>query len=150
MFGEEIVEVIDPIEFGRRLIVSAKQNLNQRIRDFEKENIRTVALRTGIVLSTKGGALKKMKTPIVTPLGNGKQYMPWIHIDDLCEMFAFAIENEKVSGIYNAVAPEHQINKNFSKQLAKIYKKPFLSITVPSFTLKLAFGELSKILLLSS
>ena len=46
--------------------------------EFQEENIRTVAIRTGIVLSAKGGALKKMKTPVITPLGNGLQYMPWI------------------------------------------------------------------------
>ena len=114
---------------------------------FETQNIRTVKLRTGIVLSKQGGALSKMKTPIITPLGNSKQYMPWIHIDDLCQIYIKAIENQKMQGVYNAVAPEHHNNKSFSKIFAQIFKRPFVSISVPSFILKLIFGEMSTILL---
>tara|TARA_R110002073_G_scaffold53840_4_gene138891 strand:- start:93883 stop:94776 length:894 start_codon:yes stop_codon:yes gene_type:complete len=111
------------------------------------KNIRKVAIRTGIVLSKNGGALSKMKTPIITPLGNGKQYMPWIHIDDLCEMYIKALEDESIEGAFNAVSPEHQTNKLFSKILAKSLKKPFLSIGLPSLILKLVFGEMATILL---
>ena len=71
---------------------------------FKEIKIRTVALRTGIVLSKDGGALKKMKTPIITALGNGKQYMPWIHIDDLCELYIKAIEDQEFKGAFNAVS----------------------------------------------
>ena len=113
---------------------------------FEKEKIPITILRTGVVLSSSGGALEKMKTPIVTPLGSGKQYLPWIHIDDLCEMYLKAIENN-LAGIYNAVAPEHQTSYSFSKQLAKSINKPFVGIPVPSFVLKLMFGEMAVILL---
>ncbi len=117
---------------------------------FKNKNIRTVVLRIGIVLSKSGGALEKMKTPIITPLGNGKQYMPWIHIDDLCEMYVQAIENESYQGIYNAVAPEHNSNTSFSKILAKSFKKPFLPIGVPGFLLKIIFGEIAALLLQGS
>ncbi|MDP5092036.1 MAG: TIGR01777 family oxidoreductase, partial [Polaribacter sp.] len=113
---------------------------------FENEQIPVTILRTGVVLSSSGGALEKMKTPVVTPLGSGKQYLPWIHIDDLCEMYLKAIENNLV-GIYNAVAPEHQTSYSFSKQLAKSINKPFVGIPVPSFLLKIVFGEMSVILL---
>jgi len=114
---------------------------------FQSESIRTVAIRTGIVLSQNGGALKKMKTPVISALGNGLQYMPWIHIDDLCELYIKAIEDSKVEGAYNGVAPEHETNKSFSKKLAKAFKRPFLPIGAPAFVLKAVFGEMATILL---
>jgi uncharacterized protein (TIGR01777 family) len=114
---------------------------------FQQSNIRTVALRTGIVLSNHGGALKKMKTPIITPLGNGKQYMPWIHIDDMCEMYIKAIEDTSLEGAYNAVAPEHHTNASFSKAIAKNFKRPFIPIGAPAFILKTVFGEMATVIL---
>jgi len=117
---------------------------------FDTKNIRTVALRTGVVLSKDGGALSKMKTPIVSPIGSGKQYLPWIHIDDLCQLYVKTLEDPTISGTFNAVAPEHHTSTSFSKILAKNYKKPFISLGVPAFLLKLIFGELSIILLKGS
>jgi len=113
---------------------------------FSSKEIPVTILRTGIVLSDKGGALDKMKTPIISPLGYGKQFLPWIHIDDLCEIYIKAIEDNLI-GIFNAVAPEHQTSKTFSKELAKSIKKPYLPIGVPSFLLKLLFGKMAIILL---
>ncbi len=114
---------------------------------FKKLKIRTVALRTGIVLSNNGGALKKITGPIIAPLGNGKQYMPWIHIDDLCKLYIHAIEDDRFKGAYNAVSPEHQTNYSFSKTVAKIYKTPLLPIGAPKFILKAILGEMSTIIL---
>jgi len=114
---------------------------------FNEIKIRTVALRTGIVLSKDGGALKKMKTPIITSLGNGKQYMPWIHIDDLCELYIKAIEDEQFKGAFNAVSPEHISNLSFSKKISKIFNHPFLAVGTPSFILQIVFGEMSTIIL---
>ena len=114
---------------------------------FKEIKIRTVALRTGIVLSKDGGALKKMKTPIITALGNGKQYMPWIHIDDLCELYIKAIEDEQFKGAFNAVSSEHISNLSFSKKISKIFNHPFLAIGAPSFILQIVFGEMSTIIL---
>ena len=113
---------------------------------FSKKNIPVTILRTGIVLTKKGGALEKMKTPIITPLGSGKQYISWIHIEDLCNLYIKAIEDNLI-GIYNAVAPELITNKNFSKTLAKNINRPFINIGLPSILLKLVLGELSSILL---
>jgi hypothetical protein len=113
---------------------------------FKKLSIPVTILRTGVVLSDDGGALKKMITPIITPLGSGKQYLPWIHMDDLCEMYLKIIQNA-LTGVYNAVAPEYQTSFSFSKQLAKSTKKPFVGIPVPSFLLKIVFGEMAIILL---
>jgi uncharacterized protein (TIGR01777 family) len=113
---------------------------------FSTESIPVTILRTGIVLAKKGGALDKMKTPIISPLGSGKQYLAWIHIDDLCQMYIQSIEAD-LTGIYNAVAPQHQTSITFSKTLAESIKKPYLGIGVPSFMLKILFGELAVILL---
>ncbi|MBI9042141.1 TIGR01777 family oxidoreductase [Lutibacter sp.] len=118
---------------------------------FNLLNIRTVLLRTGVVLTKKGGALEIIIMPIKfglgAALGSGKQYMPWIHIDDLCEMYLQAIENTKLKGIYNAVAPEHCTNNTLSKAIAKVLNKPFFLPNIPAFLLKIVLGKLSCILL---
>lgn len=108
---------------------------------------RVVKLRTGVVLSEKEGALKKMlptiKAGIGSPLGSGKQYMPWIHIEDICSMYEFALKNPELDGAFNAVAPEHATNKDLTKKAAEVLKKPLFMPNVPGFVLKLIFGELS-------
>lgn len=122
--------------------------------DLKDLNIRIVHLRIGIVLAKKGGALEQMVKPISlglgSALGNGKQYMPWIHIDDLCKMFSNAIENPKIEGPYNAVAPESVTNDNFTKQIAETLKKTFWLPNVPAFVLKLFMGEKSTLVLYGS
>lgn len=121
--------------------------------NFEKEAIasRVVKLRTGVVLSDKGGALKKMAAPIRFGLGaaagSGKQYMPWIHIADLCAMYKFALDSEKVSGVYNAVAPQKINNKEFLGAIAQTLHKPFWMPNVPSFLFKIALGESAAVVL---
>ncbi len=109
---------------------------------------RIVKLRTAIVLSNKGGALKEFKKPLrfgVAPfLGNGRQVMSWIHIDDLVRLYIAAIEDEKLSGVYNASAPQPISNKTFMLKLAQITRGQFfIPVYVPSFALKLALGEMS-------
>lgn len=118
---------------------------------FEKWGSRVVKLRIGVVLSTKGGALAKLAAPIKlgagAPLGSGKQYMSWIHIDDLADMFLFAIENQNLQGIFNAVSPEPVSNAALTKIAAEILKKPLFLPNVPAFALKLAFGEMAAVVL---
>lgn len=109
---------------------------------------RLVTIRTGPVLSNKGGALARFIQPIrlgVAPiLGTGRQIMSWIHIDDICRIYLAAIENDLMNGVYNAVAPEPVSNKELVLLLAnEIKKKFFLPVYVPSFLLKILFGELS-------
>lgn len=121
---------------------------------FQDKNIRTVIFRTGVVFSNKGGALKKITTPIIKGygaiIGNGEQYMPWIHIDDLCNMFLEAIDNPQLSGIYNAVAPEHTTNKQLSYKIAIILKKKIWLPPIPSIILKIILGKMAVILLKGS
>lgn len=109
---------------------------------------RLVILRTGIVLSNAGGALVEFKKPLMARtaaiLGNGKQKISWIHIDDLCYQFIYAIENSALQGVYNAVAPNPVNNKTLTLTLAKKYCGSFyLPIYVPAFALKIALGEMS-------
>ena len=93
-------------------------------------------------MSEKGGAFDEFKKPlkfgIAAILGDGKQIISWIHIDDLCRLLLFAIENENVSGIYNAVAPKPVSNKELTLKLAKQMRgKFFIPVHVPAFALKL-------------
>ncbi len=111
-------------------------------------NIRLVKLRTGIVLSNEGGALAEFKKPlrfgIAGILGSGKQVVSWIHIDDLCRMYIYAIENEKLSGTYNAVAPLPVNNKTLILKLSKMIRGEFyIPVYVPKFLLKIFLGERS-------
>jgi len=118
---------------------------------FKTLNIPVTILRTGVVLSKKGGALSKMNTPLLlSAIGSGKQYMPWIHIEDICNLYILAIENNNFLGIYNGTSPEHHTSKSFMAKLSKVIKKPLTPFNVPSFVLKLIFGELSILLLRGS
>ena len=109
---------------------------------------RLVKFRTGIVLSNEGGALTEFKKPLrfglATILGSGKQIISWIHIDDLIRLFMYAIENEELIGVYNAVAPRPVTNKELILALARKLKgKFFIAVHVPSFVLNLVLGEMS-------
>lgn len=108
---------------------------------------RLVYLRTGIVLDNDGGALKEFKKPlqfgIAAILGSGKQIISWIHIEDLCRMYIYTIENN-ISGVFNAVAPNPVSNKTLTVELAKKLRgKTYIPIHVPSFVLKIGLGEMS-------
>lgn len=118
---------------------------------FSKINTRTVIFRTGVVFSKNGGALEKMSHPIKlgfgSSIGNGKQYIPWIHIDDLCKMYLQAIIDPNLNGIYNAVAPESITNKELTLEIAKNLHKKIWVPPIPAFVFKIIFGEMGNILL---
>ncbi len=109
--------------------------------------IRLVTLRIGIVLSNNGGALAEFKKPIqfgIAPiLGNGKQIISWIHIDDLCRIFEKSMTDITVNGIYNATAPQPISNKDFMLTLANNMRKFFIPVYVPALALKIVLGEMS-------
>lgn len=113
--------------------------------------LRTVILRLGIALSNKGGALPQIARPVKlmagAPLGTGKQYMSWIHIDDVCRIFIKAIEDTHLQGVYNAVAPHPVTNKEFTKELAEALKRPLVLPKVPAFAINLMMGEMSEVIL---
>jgi uncharacterized protein (TIGR01777 family) len=119
----------------------------ESIEPVTQSGIKLVKLRIGIVLSKEGGALKEFLKPlqfgIATILGSGKQIISWIHIDDLVSIFMRAIEDEKMSGVFNAVAPNPVSNKELTLELAKSRGKFFIPFHVPAFILKLMLGEMS-------
>jgi NAD dependent epimerase/dehydratase family enzyme len=110
-----------------------------------------VCLRTAVVLAKNSGAFPLLKKTvdfnIGSGVGTGNQWMNWIHIDDLVDLYIFALENSKIQGNFNAVADDLPSNQLFMKKLAKVCRKFFLPINVPAFVLKLAFGEMSSIIL---
>lgn len=116
---------------------------------FESIGTRVVKLRTGIVLSNMGGALPRLAKPIKylfgAKIGNGKQIMPWIHIDDICRMYHYFLVN-KHEGSYNAVSTEIITNKAFTKEVARQLNRPLILPLVPIFVLKLLFGEMAILL----
>jgi uncharacterized protein len=108
---------------------------------------RLVIFRTGIVLSTKGGALKEFIRPlnfsVASILGSGKQVMSWIHIDDMCRLLMYAIQKNHLAGVYNAVSPHPVTNKELTLALAKTRNRFYIPVPVPSFALKAILGEMS-------
>ena len=118
---------------------------------FENDGIRTVKMRTGVVFTPTGGPLAQMTQPVKlgvgSGLGRGSQYLPWIHIDDLCRMYLKAIENETMSGPYNAVAPEHVTNEALIKNIGTVIGRKVWLPNLPAFLLKIIFGEMAVIFL---
>ena len=112
---------------------------------------RVVLPRIGVVLAKDGGALEKMLTPfkfgVGGKIGSGEQYMSWIAIDDLIRIFHFALENENISGVINATAPNPAKNKEFTDALGNALNRPTI-IPIPAFGIKLLFGEMGETLLL--
>ncbi len=119
----------------------------------EDAGIRTIHLRTGIVLSPDGGVLQKMLLPFNMGLGgvvgNGKQYMSWISIDDVVRIIDHMINDEQLSGPYNLVAPQPVTNYDFTKSLGRALHRPTIS-PLPTFAARMMFGEMADALLLSS
>lgn len=131
--------------------------LAQVCRDWENEalraeeyGVRVVLIRTGVVLGENGGALAQMLPPFKLGLGgrlgSGRQYMSWIHIDDLTAIMLYAMENQNLRGPVNAVAPLPVTNSDFTRILAAILHRPAL-LPVPGFALKLLLGEFAEVLL---
>ena len=115
----------------------------------EALGVRVVRLRISLVLARHGGALQRMLPPfrlgVGGRLGDGRQWMSWIHLDDLCEMFRFAVENQ-VRGAWNAAAPNPVTNSDFTRALAAALKRPAV-FPVPGFALRAIFGEMAEMLL---
>jgi uncharacterized protein len=116
-------------------------------------DIRLVTFRTGVVLTPEGGALPKIAQPIRfgfgAALGSGKQWIPWIHMNDVVNMYLFALENESMRGVYNMAAPFPATNQELTKAIARQLKKPLWLPNVPAFALQIALGEMSRVVLTS-
>jgi len=139
---------------GNDFMALVCQKWESEAQNFETLGIRTVIGRIGIVLSDEDGALPAMARPVKfglgAPLGNGKQFISWIHINDLTRLFLFALENNAMYGPYNFVAPQTLTNRELTKAIAHVLNRPLLLPPVPAFALKLALGEMAEIVLRSN
>jgi uncharacterized protein (TIGR01777 family) len=112
---------------------------------------RVVKIRTGVVLSSKSGALPQLMLPFKfytgVVLGSGKQQIPWIHEDDICGIFIHALKHDNMKGPFNAAATENCSNRMFTETLGRVLNRPVLPIPAPSFAIRLAFGEMSAVVL---
>lgn len=124
------------------------------IKEIAELGVPTAWVRTGVVLSDKGGAMKaikdSMRAGLAIPLGSGNQWVSWIHIRDLVRLFEFLLEESDLSGVFNGVAPASDTNKSLTRALAKVYKKTFIPIGLPAFILKMILGEMASISLYGS
>lgn len=116
----------------------------------DTEQTRVCCIRLGVVLGAEGGALAKMlpsyRFGMGGPIGSGKQYMSWIHIEDVVNLILFLLEHEECRGAFNATAPEPVTNAQFSKSLAANLSKPHFA-RIPAWAMKLLFGEMADLLL---
>jgi uncharacterized protein (TIGR01777 family) len=121
-------------------------------KEAHKSNVRNVIGRIGVVLSMEDGALPKMLPPFKMfaggALGNGKQWFPWIHIDDLTNMFIWFLENDNCMGAYNLSSPGIVTNSEFSKAIGRTLKRPSF-LNAPEFAIKLILGESADFILSS-
>lgn len=146
IYTEENTEVDE--SFLGKVVMKWEESVNK----FKSLGIKVAKIRTGLVLSDKGGALPEMVKPIKmgigSPFGSGKQVQSWIHIHDLVEMYFFAVQNE-LEGAYNAVAPNPVTNKKLTQEIAKVLDKPLFMPNIPKFLMSLVLGEMHTILFAS-
>ncbi|MBO0359305.1 TIGR01777 family oxidoreductase [Hymenobacter sp. BT186] len=151
--GDQVVNEETPAASATDFLVDVSQKWEAAAHDVEKLGIRTVVTRIGIVLSPEGGALvplaRTVKMMAGAPLGTGKQYMSWIHLDDLCRLLVQMLEEPQWQGTYNAVSPHPVTNKEFTETLASVLHRPLVLPKVPEFALNLMMGEMSEIVLAS-
>lgn len=137
-------------EPGDDFLAVVTRKWEQEVDKLKELNLRVASVRIGVVLSEKGGALKPMLLPIKyfvgSPLASGKQYMSWIHIDDLCHMFIHLVENEHLAGVYNGVGPHPATNAEFTQAIARVLKRPLLLPAIPAFVLNLLLGEMATLI----
>jgi len=144
--GDERVDESEPS--GSDFLAGVTRDWEARARDAERLGLRVATTRTGVVLSPDGGALEKMlpffKLGVGGPVAGGEQYVPWIHLDDVAGALAFALHDEGASGALNLAAPEPVTNKELSRTLGRVLKRPAFA-PVPGFAVKLLYGDMATI-----
>jgi uncharacterized protein len=146
--GDDVVTETTPpgSDFLARLCVEWEQEA----RAAESRATRVVIVRTGLALDRDEGALSKMLLPfrlgLGATLGSGRQYLPWIHVDDWTTMVAWLISDERASGAFNVTAPEPVMNREFTRTLGRVLIRPAFFVA-PAFVLQMALGELASALL---
>jgi hypothetical protein len=143
-------DITEDAPLGSDFLADVSQEWEAATAEVEKMGVRRVIIRTGIVLSTKGGVLPLMALPFRLfaggPIGSGKQQIPWIHIDDQIGAIRFLMENAAARGAYNLSAPNPLSNAEFGKAIGRALGRPSFFPT-PGIAFKLAFGELAMLLL---
>ena len=152
--GEEVLTEDSKTGNAQSFLVDCCEQWEEAANKLEKIVERVVIVRIGLVLSNLGGALEKIQTPVklggAAYFGDGRQYYPWIHIDDLSRSIIHIINNTECKGVYNGVGPEPVSMKDFMKVLKNHFRSWALTFSVPGFFLKTAMGEMSRILLNSN
>ena len=147
--GEEVFT--EESKAGSGFLADVTREWEEKTDGIAALGLRLVKLRIGIVLSEKGGALAEMAKPIRfgvgAPLGSGKQYLSWIHIDDLCTLFIKAAEDQSWHGSYNAVGINWVTNAELTKAIAHVLKKPLWLPPIPDFVMNLILGEMAGMVL---
>ncbi len=150
-FQKEFTEECAP---GNDFLSLVCQKWEQEVIHFKNLGIRTARCRIGIVLSNEGGALPQIARPIKfglgAPLGSGKQWMPWIHLQDVAGIFVFIAENQNLSGVYNAVGPDNVTNTQLTKATARVLGKPVFLPAIPKAILKLILGDMAQMVVNSN
>ncbi|MFQ5349330.1 MAG: TIGR01777 family oxidoreductase [Thermoanaerobaculia bacterium] len=144
---EELTEESSP---GEDFLAEVCGRWEQASAAVEELGVRRAVLRTGVVLAREGGARPKILLPFRLfaggPVGNGRQYMPWIHLADEVGAIRFLLDTATAGGPFNLTAPEPLTNRQFGRVLGRVLRRPSF-MPAPAFALKLALGEMSKILL---
>lgn len=153
-YGDRGDEILDETsKFGSGFLAALTREWEAATTPASVKGIRVVNVRIGVVLSAKGGALKRMLLPFKMGaggiIGDGTQFWSWVSVDDVVGIIQHALMNEKIEGPVNAVAPEAITNAEFTRVLGKILSRPTI-IPMPKFAAKLAFGEMGDALLLAS
>ena len=144
----ELTEACGPVseDFASQLCIAWEETAQRA----EALGLRVVLVRTGLVLSAEGGLLSRLSLPFKLALGgrigNGRQWMPWIHIDDQIALIDFLLHQEDTSGPYNACAPKPVRNREFADTLGRVLHRPTF-MPMPALALKVCLGELSLLLL---
>ncbi len=135
---------------GTGFLADTTMRWEKDLKKAENLGMRTVILRVGVVFARDGGALPKMASPIRffvgSPLGNGRQYTSWIHLDDLCRMFVHAWK-QGWQGTYNATAPSPATNAEVTRAIADALRRPLFFPALPGFVLKMILGEMASLVL---
>jgi hypothetical protein len=153
IYGDRYDEVLDETSLlGNDFLANLCKDWEKEAKKVEELGIRRVSVRTGLVLNKDEGVLKKLLLPfkllVGGPLGNGRQWVPWLHIDDIVGIYLHAIDNENVSGAINATSPGIVRMKEFAKHFGKSLHRPSL-LPAPKFALKLVAGELGEYTVMS-
>ena len=146
--GDELLPESAPR--GRGFLAEVSAEWESAALDAEQGGVRVALLRTGFVIAARGGAMEKIR-PLFRlglggRLGSGRQWMPWVHLDDVCGLIIHLLESDSLRGPFNAVAPNPVTNAEFTRTLASALHRPAI-LPVPEFALRLALGELSSLVL---